>query len=446
LAIALFSDWSLPLAMVGLVLIIAFVAGIYPGFVLSNLIPVEIFRGKMKSGGKSRLVQGLVVLQFAISILLIVCTFVISSQMRYVGTYDLGYDQNLVVTFPTGSQGEESANLLSRFKNELSGNRAVVDVAGYAYPFGSSWLYLNYGGEGFKVLIGEDITSSGYTEDPEVAGKYFYMNWVDAQFIPTMGIQLVEGRNFADDRPADVDGAIILNETAVKQFGWDNPIGQRLPKGFRSAQVIGVVKDFHYYPLHREIQPLVLHMPRADELSSIFQIGVRIRPDDISGTLASLEKTWGDVSEGRPFQYRFLDDRVAEQYAAEQRWRRIVEYSSIFTILIACIGLFGLTSLAVSKRTREVGIRKVLGASVSRIVTMLTSDFAKLVAIANVIAWPVAYLVMNRWLQDFTYRMNLTIWVFLAAGITAIFIAVITVSFQAVKAALADPVRSLRYE
>jgi putative ABC transport system permease protein len=209
---------------------------------------------------------------------------------------------------------------------------------------------------------------------------------------------------------------------------------------------VGVVEDFNFYPLHRRIEPLIFHLPRHDHLSSLYEIAVRIRGDDIPKTLSLLARTWSRVSGGMPFDYDFLDQRVAEQYAVEQRWMNIVRYSSIFSLLIACLGLFGLTSLAVAKRTKEVGIRKVLGASVSRIVGMFAGSFFKLVLVANLAAWPVAYLMMRRWLQDFAYHAGLTPVTFILAGALSLGIALLAVGLQAVKAALANPVETLRYE
>lgn len=446
LSLGLFSDWTLFPALGGLALITAFLAGMYPALLLSRLCPVDSLRGNVRLGGKNRLIQGLVVVQFTISAALVVCTLVISSQMRYVNDYNLGYDRNLVLTFPTGTYGETSADLVSRFRQELSGQPAVVSVTGYSFEFGDSWLRVSHGDDGMNINIGEDITSSVPSEGPGMISNYFYINWVDPYYLPTMGINLAQGRNFSPDIPSDKEGAILVNQTAAKAFGWDDALGKQLPAGLQQARVVGVVEDFNFYPLHRRIEPLVLHMPRHDHLSSIYEIAVRIRGGNIPTTLSLLEQTWSKVSGGMPFDYEFLDQRVAEQYAAEQRWMNIVRYSSIFSLLIAGLGLFGLTSLAVAKRTKEVGIRKVLGASVTRIVRMFASDFFKLILAANAVAWPVAYVVMNRWLHSFTYRASITLSTFILTAILSLGIALLTVSIQAIKAALTNPVESLRYE
>ncbi len=447
LSLHLLSDWRILPVLGALTLVTAFLAGIYPALLLSRFYPVESLRGAQKIGGKNRLIQTLIVLQFAISIFLIISTFVISTQMNYVNKTDLGFNKNLVVTFPIGIGGEEAHNLFARFRNDLAEQPAIVDITGYSYGLGQSWLYINYGGdEGFIVLIGEDVTGPGYASSAGGTETYFYVNWVDEHYIPAMGINIKKGRNFEEGNASDKDGAIIVNQTLVDKLGWDNPIGRKLPRGFGNAMVIGVVDDFHYYPLHREIEPMVFHMPRTDDISGINEIAVRLRGKNISATLSLLEQTWSRISNGLPFEYQFLDERVAGQYFAEERWRSIVQYSSIFTFLVACLGLFGLTSLAVAKRTREVGIRKVLGASVGGIVLMFSRDFIRLVLIANIIAWPVAYYVMDRWLENFAYRTGISISLFVLTAVIALAIALLTMSLQAVKAAFTNPVEAIKYE
>jgi putative ABC transport system permease protein len=447
LFLPLFSELQILPVLALLALVTAFLAGIYPAMLLSRFLPVDSLRGTQIIGGKNRLIQTLMVLQFAISIFLIISTFVISSQMNYVNKVDLGYDKNLVVTFPTSTEGEEAVNLLTRFRNDLSEQSSIVDITGYSYGLSQSWLYINYGGEeGFIVLIGEDVTGPGYASSAGETETYFYVNWIDEHYIPTMEINLTEGRNFSESNTSDQDGAIIVNRTLVDMLGWENPIGQKLPKGFGNATVIGVVEDFHYYPLHRKIEPLVFHMPRNNNLNSVYEIAVRLRGENISSTLSLLERTWTRVSDGMPFAYEFLDERVAGQYFAEDRWRDIVQYSSIFSFLVACLGLFGLTSLAVAKRTREVGIRKVLGASVAGIVMMFSRDFTRLILIANVIAWPAAYFVMDHWLDNFAYRTGINISLFILTAVIALGIALLTMALQAIKAAFANPVEAIKYE
>lgn len=254
-----------------------------------------------------------------------------------------------------------------------------------------------------------------------------------------MGIKVIAGRNFSDEYPSDQNGAILINETAARQMGIDNPVGQKLPKGFSTATIVGVVEDFHFYPL-------VFHMPRHDNLSSLFEIAVRIRSEDIPTTLAHIESAWDQSSDGKPFAYKFLDETVDQQYSAEQRWRRIVRHASALSILITCLGLFGLTSLAAAKRSREIGIRKVLGASESNIVGLVSREFIILAAIGIAVASPVGYLMMNRWLDRFTYHASIGWDAVTLAGAVSLATALIAVSVQALKAARANPVDSIKYE
>jgi putative ABC transport system permease protein len=238
LSLGLFSDWTLLPALVGLTLVTAFLAGMYPALLISRLYPVDCLRGNIRLGGRSRLIQGLVVVQFAISVALVVSTLVISSQMRYVNSHNLGYDRKLVLTFPTGTYGETAADLVSRFRQELSGQPAVVSVTGYSFGFGDSWLRVSHGDDGMNINIGEDITSPGSSEGPGLAANYFYINWVDPYYLPTMGITVYQGRDFSTDIPSDAEGAILVNQTAVRAFGWEDPIGKKLPAGLQQARVV----------------------------------------------------------------------------------------------------------------------------------------------------------------------------------------------------------------
>ena len=440
-------DPAAMIALVGITVITALVAGTYPGFLLSRLTPVKTLHGANVLGGKNRLILVLIVLQFAISVFLIVSTLVISDQVDYVGQAELGYKTEQVVTLPVGAEGEAAADLLDRFRNELASERSIVDVAGYSYPFGQSWLYISLSErEGSTALIGEDITRPGFSQGADPDATYFYINWVDHHFIPALGINLEDGRNFSEDHASDRESGIIINRTAARLFGLEDPVGKRLPRGFRNATVIGVVEDFHFYPLHRTIEPLVLHLPRHDDLSSISEIAVRIRSDDIPAVVSQLERTWNQVSGGRPFAPAFLDETVAGQYAAERRWRSIVEYSSIMSILITCLGLFGLSSLAVARRTREAGIRKVLGASVTQIAAGFSGYFARLVLIAILVAWPAAYFVMNAWLRTFAYHTDLSLPTFALSGLMVLAVGLLTVSSQTIKVALTNPVDTIKHE
>jgi len=446
LSLGLILNWKLLLLIGALTLLTATMAGIYPALLLSKRSPIAAMKGDIIRGSGNRLVKGMVILQFAISVFLIAGTLIMSSQLDYVESAHLGYNKEHVVLISSGTEGQEAARLLERFRTRLRGNASVVDVSGYTYQFGRPWLYLRPEDDGMTVLIGEDITGTGYADSHEDKKVYFYMNWVDPHYIPTFGMKVLEGRNFSDDYPSDTNDAIIINQAAAEIFGLQDPVGKKLPKGFRSATIVGLVEDFHFYPLQRSIDPLVLHMVRHDDMSSIRNMAVRISGHDVPSTISMLETTWNEVSNGMPFDYSFLDDAVSAQYAAEQRWKHIIEYSSVLSILITCLGLFGLTSLSVAKRTREVGIRKTFGASTPRLVVMFMKLFAILALIGNIIAWPVIYIVMSRWLEHFAYRTDMSVTPFLITGSIVVVVAMLTVSYQATRAALANPVDSLRHE
>jgi len=270
-----------------------------------------------------------------------------------------------------------------------------------------------------------------------------------------MDMQIVQGRDFAADNPADIMSSMIVNEALVKEYGWSDPIGKKLP-GKMEQQIIGVVKDFNYQSLHTKIQPLAMVIKpdtffrRIQDISFTAplqpRISVRLRAGNISNDLATLKNVWRSVAPEQEFEYRFLDESIAAQYRQEQRTGKIVQIASALSIFIACIGLFGLTTLVIVRRTREIGIRKVLGASVGTIVRLLSAEFLRLIVIAAIIAFPLAWWLMNNWLQDFAYRVSIGWWIFLAAGIVALTIAFVTISFQAIKAALSNPVKSLRTE
>lgn len=276
---------------------------------------------------------------------------------------------------------------------------------------------------------------------------------IDADFLDTMGMELVAGRNFSADRPSD-NKAMILNETLVRHLGWDDPLGKTVSmtdladadnpeKGFIEVPytVIGVVRDFHFESLHEKIRGHLMKMS-----GEVNRISVKLRPGAIAATLHSIESIWQELEPAHPFSYVFLDESFDRLYRSEQRMGQIFISFTLMAIFISCLGLFGLASFTADQRTKEIGVRKVLGASVSNVVVLLSRDFTKWVILANVVAWPIAFLVMNKWLQNFAYRVGLGIWMFILSGIIALVIAVLTVSTKAIKAAVANPVDSLRYE
>jgi putative ABC transport system permease protein len=444
------SPWSnriLVPALLGLIFITAAFAGAYPALYQSKLSAIASLKGTGKLKSKNGLVRVLVAIQFTVSVFLIVATLTMFKQMSFIADRDLGYDQGWMVTIPVDAYGEKGAAILERFRNQLSGRPGVLSVTGYSFPLGSYWMRVfPKEGPGTCISFGEDITkSAGQSGTPEER-SFFYANYVDYDYLPTLGVKIIEGRNFSREFPSDATGSVLINQAAMKAFGWENAAGFQLPFGFDDMTVIGVMEDFHFYPVHRKIEPLVVRLPGTGWLSSIGEIAVRIDSRDVEGIMAYLEETWKQTADGLPFSYSFLDDAVTEQYAAERRWERIVLYAAGFSLAVACLGLFGLASLAVARRQKEIGIRKVVGATVSNIVTLLLKEFAFLVVISAAVASPIAYLAMNRWLENFAYRTNITLTLFLLAGLAVMAIALAAVSYQSIRAARANPVESLRYE
>ncbi len=420
-----------------LVLVIGLIAGIYPAFVLSGLKPIQVLKGKLQSNGNMGMFRrALVVGQFAASIIMIISTITVGKQLKYLQSKDLGYNREHIVIVPTNKPPGEGAALARKLKTELQKAPQVISSTSSLYSMA------NYG-----------WMSLGYTDENR-AFRQFRFNIIDTDFIETMGLQIVKGRNFSKNNPSD-SNTIIVNETLVKEYGWTDPIGQKLP-GEYQQQVIGVVKDFHFESLHTNIKPAVLSL-KADSIFSASsdvsystsprpRVSVRLRGGNLEENIATLRTAWKAVAGDEDFEYTFLDEALGAAYQQEQRLGNIVQYASFLSIFIACLGLFGLATLVVVKRTKEIGIRKVMGANVSHIVSLLSKEFIVLVGIASLIAFPVAWWALSKWLQDFQFRIAIPIWIFLVSLLVTMIIALVTVSVQTVKAALANPVNSLRSE
>lgn len=431
-------DWVFIVFCILLIALIALIAGIYPAFILSRFNPVEVLKGKLKMKGNTGwLRQSLIVGQFIASIGMIICTLVISQQMNYLKTKDLGFSKDQVVIVPTNKGRAEGLPLARLYRTELLKQPQVSDVSVTIYTFAQSpWVAM------------------GFTDEKRVYREFQY-NSVDEHFLPTMKIKVLRGRGFSPNNPADVTAAAVVNESFVKEFNLGDAVGKKLPGRF-DQQIIGVVQDFNYESLHTPVQPLVLTI-QADSMlrrteninvNAPFQprVTIRLKGGDMQENLALLKTAWGKVAPGQDFEYQFLDERIESQYAREQRTSTIVKLASAFSIFIACMGLFGLATLTVARRTKEIGIRKVLGATVPNIVNLLSKDFVRLVIIASVIAFPLGWWAMNNWLKDFAYRISIGWWIYVLAGLVALLVALLTVSFQAVRAAISNPVKSLRTE
>lgn len=421
-----------------LIAVIALIAGVYPAIVLSGFKPVEVLKGKLQlKGNKSWLRQGLITGQFIASIAMIVCTIVIGEQMNYLQKKDLGYAKDRVIVVQTNMSRRSGTPVAEKYRLELLRHSQVKDASVSLYSLAETpWIEL------------------GFTDEKKVY-KSFQYNSVDLNFLDMMNMDLIEGRNFSLQNPADNEFSAIVNEAFVEEFGLDDPVGKKLPGKFEQ-QIIGVVKDFHFESLHTRIRPLLLTVKpdsvfRRTENININsapqpRISVRFSSGNISENLALLRNTWKTVMPNQDFEYRFLDEAIAAQYEQEKRTSTIVKLASALSIFIACMGLFGLATLTVVRRTKEIGIRKVLGATVASIVALLSRDFVRLIIVASVIAFPVAWWAMNTWLEDFAYRVQVAWWVYLVAGILALVVALLTVGLQAVKAALRNPVKSLKTE
>jgi putative ABC transport system permease protein len=413
-------------AIVLLTLITGFLSGSYPALFLSSLRPVKILKGISKTEGQGYLFRRiLVVSQFSLSILLIICTVVVSHQVGFMRNKKLGFDKEQVAYFPIR---DELVQRYESLKSELLKNTGIKNVA-VSSNLPTSGVILTtdkvtWEGKNPEEVVVLEVTSAGY------------------DFTETFNMEMVKGRSFSKEFSSDEEEAIVINETAEKIIGIEDPAGKQLVFGESAVTIIGVVKDYHFKSLHSEIEPLVLAI-----VPSLYRyVFVKLDAADIPNTLINIESTWKSFFPDTPFEFHFLDEAYEKLYRSEQQMGTLFNSFTILAVFISCLGLFGLASFMAEKRTKEIGIRKVLGASVIGIVALLNKQFAKWVLIANVIAWPVAYYAMSRWLQGFAYRINLGIWIFALAAAIALGIAVVTVSYQSIKAALANPADSLRYE
>lgn len=425
------SWWNNPLFylfIIGVVVVVGLLAGSYPAFMLSSFSPIESIKGKLKTGKSSSLFRKtLVVFQFGVSVLLIISVTVIFNQMKYIKNADLGFnkEQTMIVRFDNTDIDKKK----NKFNNDLLKIPAVQSVSSMSGEPGGF-----HDGYGFKAESNPDE-------------KYlFSTEFTDLKFVKTLGLKIIAGRDFSSDFGTDSANAVLINHTAAIKLGYtpERAIGKRIKNLERDSlyrTIVGVVEDYHYASLKTQIGPLVIS-PGADKRLAL----IKLKTEDIRSAINDIKKAYTNAAPDYPFEYNFLDNRFDELYRAESRQESVLGIFSVIAIFVACIGLFGLASYTAIKRTKEVGVRKVLGSSVSNIVLLLSKDLLKPVLLGALIAIPVGYYAMNKWLQGFAYRIDFQWWMFAIAIMTAVVIALITVGTQAVKAAVSNPVKSLRTE
>jgi putative ABC transport system permease protein len=422
--------------MLAFSLVAGLIGGFYPSFFLSRFKTIPALKNQLGNvKGQMFFRKSLVMFQFVVTVVLITASLVIYLQLKYVLNTDLGFDKKQMMTFHLDSR--EVRKQVPALRSALLENPMVKDVASAGNPIGNNNIgMLDYSVEKNGVLDEHSNLAYGLT--------------IDHDFIPAMHIKLLEGRNFSKDISSD-SNAVIVNEAFVKRQGWASAMGKRLTRGGKDSagnvhysNIIGVTKDFHIYSLQHKIEPIIMALPnQAADRDNIY---VRVDEHHVPQALAYVEQTFRKFDASSPFDYHFLDQNFASQYKAEEKQGRVLLAFTILTICIACLGLFGLITFTVGQRVKEIGIRKTLGASVGTVVSLITESFVKVVIVSLLVAIPLSWFAMNKWLEDFAYRIHLQWWMFALAGIVALIIAMITLSFQAIKAAVANPVKSLRSE
>jgi len=425
LSMSIFSEPTLLLVLFGIAIITALIAGSYPAMYLSAFIPQKVLKGSLTSGSKGAAFRKiLVIVQFAISSILIIATLVVSAQMRYIQNKKLGYEkEQLLFAYMTSPVRESYEPFKERVK-------AVPGVKAFS-AMGNLPIY-----------AGPSMILDNWEGNPGNQSLRIHNTEVGENFLETMNIQLLQGRAFSEEFHDDSSQVYLLNEAAVKKMNLKKPIGSRLTLHGQEGRVVGVVNDFNFNTLHNKIEPMALIL---DEPNTRYAM-IRVSPYKQQEVLEAINEIWKSYETAYPFSGRFLTEVLYTRYQKEFQTQKLFNYFAIFAIIISCLGLFGLSSFMAMQRRKEIGIRKVMGASVSRLVRKLVSEFVKWVVIANLIAWPIAYLLVNSWLQNFTFSISAPYWAFIIAIAIALLIALITVSAQTLKAAQANPANSLRRE
>lgn len=418
----LYFNGSILMVSVALIGIVGIAAGSYPALVLSGLQPIEVFKKRLMLGETGSFGKTLLIAQFTLSTFFVMATLVMHQQLAFIQGKDLGFNENQIVAIPTHRSGDASHQFIALFRNRLSSNPDILGITGTA----------KFLGTGHKRTIGSKANGTRMN---------VFHAAVDYDYLETLEIPLIEGRSFDRNYPTDATKSVLINEVLASKLDRDNVIGTTL-EGWGDPTIIGVVKDYHFESLHNSVGPLVIGLRDR----SFKYVLVRIQLANVSDVLSVLKEEWRLLTPEIPFQYSFLNDEFDHYYRIEERWQNIVNYAASAAISIAFLGVLALAKLSLSRRTKEIGIRKVLGASTTNLVTLISKDFVKLVIIASLIASPVVYYTMNQWLQSFAYRIELGAAVFILGSLSTFVVILSTVGYQAVKVAAANPVDSLREE
>lgn len=440
-------DGQLFIYLLVLFLITALLAGIYPAYVLSGFKPIQALKGVTSKTGttKGTLLTWMVGAQFVLSIVLIICTGIMQHQMRYLQNKNLGFKKSHILTFSYDVSGqrlsevwEAGTQASERLKNLIQGQSAIIGQSLSSHALGSAgWLQL------------------GYTDQETQRFRNFKALQIDESFIPLMEIKLQDGRNFSKEISTD-NKAVIINQAMINAFDINDPIGNTLPEPFQEYTIIGITEDFHFSSLHSPVDPLVMSydlIPMIQTASDLTygdplnpKISVKVLPDNLQSTVRSIEKAWAEVAPEQSFAYSFIEDDINVLYQREAKLSAILSLATTLALLIACMGLFGISALKIAYKRKEIGIRKVLGASTPSILGWLSADYIKIILLAAIIASPLAWMVMKKWLEDFAFHVTIEWWIFLLAALLTLMIALLAVSMQSIKASLANPVNSLRDE